>query len=167
MKTFVAPTDEIAAALHRGELSEIEIAMPKPPLGCVYLMNGAGDKACCYAPERDLGNFTGPCWVPPTPTSKDHLLPCPYAPGDTIAVKERWRVASLHGSGWDIQYHSDLRYRWIQDYEPSYKPAGEWCCASKMATRWSDTRLLVLANDCREREGEWRWIVTVRKENVS
>lgn len=91
MKTYTAANDSEARSLHDGTQTLVVVPMRQPPTGCVYLMNANGDKACCYYQFSDLGNYTGPCWVPPTPTSTDHLLPAPYVPGDVVGVKEAWR----------------------------------------------------------------------------
>jgi hypothetical protein len=181
MKTFVAPTDEIAAALHRGELSEIEIALePQPEL------NVCGDMGmvCEYGKWR-ISNFhgyrPGPEWS------------CPYAPGDVVAVKEAWRIETDwigYRRGRMIATSASLNFR---DYEDGQDKPGTrqyWTdIPFRYQARWADfmtgkvdlpdppwrkphqlpiwavrTRLLVLAIDCREKDGEWRWIVKVRKE---
>lgn len=75
-----------------GATLAIMLCEHQPPMDCVYLMNGNGDKACCYAPKMDPdGDYTGPCWVPPNPQVADHLLPAPLAPGDRIGLREEWR----------------------------------------------------------------------------
>lgn len=56
---------------------------PQPPFGCIYGINGAETHAICCAADNHA------VWVPPTPKSKDHRLPCPYGgPGDLLWVKE-------------------------------------------------------------------------------
>ena len=66
------------------------IVKPQPAHSCHYEMNGSGNAALHLA---DAG---GPNqYVPPTPRSKDHRLPCPYGqPGDRLWVRETWREDS-------------------------------------------------------------------------
>lgn len=86
------------------------IIKPQPPVDCVYQVNSAQSAACCYCPKLDPnGDGCGNCWVPPTPRSKDHLLPCPYGqPGDHFWVREKWRV---HGV-----YHNKPT-RWVTSHQ--------------------------------------------------
>jgi len=69
---------------------------PQPPFGCSYAANGAMTHALCFA---DGPGGTIASWVPPTPKSADHRLPCPYGqPGDRLWVKETFKLnANLAG----------------------------------------------------------------------
>lgn len=64
------------------------LVKPQPPFGCIYGINGAQSHAICCAADNHA------VWVPPTPKSKDHRLPCPYGkPGDRLWVKETWGMS--------------------------------------------------------------------------
>lgn len=78
---------------------------PQPPFGCAYTINGAGSDALCYALANEARGPKGETiWVPPTPTSQDHRLPCPYGrPGDRLWVRETWRY--FGGQEYEYQQH--------------------------------------------------------------
>ena len=64
------------------------VVSPQPPFGCAYVVNGAKSHALCFA---TMGSPVPGCeiWVPPTSTSSDHRLACPFgSPGDRIRVRE-------------------------------------------------------------------------------
>ena len=84
------------------------IVKPQPAHSCHYEMNGAGNAALHLA---DAG---GPNqYVPPTPRSKDHRLPCPYgAPGDRLWVRE---------NGWQRPERSERDMRDGADTWPAYE----------------------------------------------
>lgn len=65
---------------------------PQPPAGCLYELNGAGTHALCRA-DDGRGAHARSVWVPPTPTSVDHRLPCPYSVGDRLRVLEAWATS--------------------------------------------------------------------------
>jgi len=154
VKTYICKSDTEGEGLHEGTITELVIPIAKLP---AYYVEGK--KPQQYGPAAfAFLDMADPIGTYPT------CRVCPYTPGDRIAVKERWRVAGTHNSGFDIQF-ADGRYRKIEnDYEPSYKPAGEWCCASKLAKRWCDTHLLCGSVACREQDGRWVWIVGVKRE---
>jgi hypothetical protein len=82
---FSAPM--VRAILEGRKTQTRRVVKPQPPMGCRYEINGARSHALCVA----TGTFTDgrPIYVPPTPQSVDHRLPCPYgAPGDTLWVRE-------------------------------------------------------------------------------
>lgn len=82
---FSAPM--VRAILAGAKTQTRRVVQPQPPNGCSYAINGAQSAAVCAAvlPSGE------PVFVPPTPRSQDHLLPCPHgAPGDTLWVRETW-----------------------------------------------------------------------------
>ncbi len=81
----------IRAILEGRKTQTRRIVNPQPPAGCYYAINGNHDKACCLFEDNSMPG--GLRCVPPTPTSSDHLLPCPYGrPGDRLWVRETWRT---------------------------------------------------------------------------
>lgn len=70
-------TPRMAELVHRGLKTQTRrVVKPQP-----YTINGAGDHALCLGPN-------GEC-VPPTATSVDHRLACPYGgPCDNLFVRE-------------------------------------------------------------------------------
>lgn len=68
------------------------VVKPQPPMGCAYLINANGSAALCVDEESARsGMRKSTRFVPPTPRSKDHRLPCPYgASGDRLWVRETW-----------------------------------------------------------------------------
>jgi hypothetical protein len=68
------------------------VVKPQPPMGCAYLINANGDAALCVDEESARAGVTASTrFVPPTPRSKDHRLPCPYGrPGYRLWVRETW-----------------------------------------------------------------------------
>lgn len=86
------------------------IVRPQPPFGCIYTINGAGTHALCMADDgRPPHDKT--VYVPPTATSTDHRLACPYGvPGDRLWVRETWRTSTVHdhiGISRSIEYRAD------------------------------------------------------------
>lgn len=76
----------VRAILEGRKTQTRRVVKPQPPCGCDYAMNGAMTAACCFQPG-DGGTIK--CWVPPTPTSENHLLPCLHGtPGDQLWVRE-------------------------------------------------------------------------------
>ena len=80
-------------AIMRGEKTQTRRAIkPQPANGCRYEINGAMNAALHVSGQ--WGNHpTDPIrFVPPTPKSEDHRLPCPYGqPGDRLWVRETWQ----------------------------------------------------------------------------
>ncbi len=76
----------VRAILEGRKTQTRRVVKPQPPYGCDYAMNGAMTAACCFQPG-DGGTIK--CWVPPKPTSRNHLLPCPYgAPMGRLWLRE-------------------------------------------------------------------------------
>jgi hypothetical protein len=87
---FSAPM--VRALLAGTKTQTRRLVKPQPPFGCRYLINGANNAALCQSLDNPA------VWVPPTPSSGDHRLPCPYGqPGDRLWVKETHRF----GIAWD------------------------------------------------------------------
>jgi hypothetical protein len=87
---FSAPM--VRALLAGTKTQTRRLVKPQPPFGCRYLINGANNAALCQSLDNPA------VWVPITPSSVDHRLPCPYGqPGDRLWVKETHRF----GIGWD------------------------------------------------------------------
>lgn len=63
------------------------VVNPQPPCGCLYEINGAGTHALCRGDDGREAH-AGSRWVPPTPKSRDHRLPCPYI--GSLWVREAW-----------------------------------------------------------------------------
>lgn len=77
----------VRAILAGAKTQTRRVVKPQPPADCTYAINGAQSAAVCAAvlPSGE------PVFVPPTPRSKNHLLPCPYgAPDDDLWVRETW-----------------------------------------------------------------------------
>jgi hypothetical protein len=91
---FSAPM--VRAILAGTKTQTRRIVKPQPPHSTWYKINGAQSHACCGADAQSIGDQSiGDLvfWVPPTPRSKDHLLPCPYgSPGSHLYVKESWAI---------------------------------------------------------------------------
>lgn len=85
---------EMVRAILEGRKTQTRrIIKPQPPHSCQYKINGNLSHALCYG----TGKYENIC-VPPTPTSKDHRLPCRYGkPGDRLWVRETW----IHGVEYD------------------------------------------------------------------
>lgn len=83
--------DNMVRALLDGQKTQARrVIHPQPSPGCYYVVNGAQTHALQFGNERPH-NSPNPLCVPPTPTSKDHRLPCPYGKlGDRLWVKEPW-----------------------------------------------------------------------------
>ena len=122
------------------------LVKPQPPHSCRYEINGAESHALCVGP--------GGVWVPPTPRSLDHRLPCPYGrPGDLLWVKETWTSLGYGGGfGAELHYKADghdfrvweqrERHRRIIDPLPNrddkYRPTewGAWR-SPRFMPRWA------------------------------
>lgn len=84
------------------------IVKPQPPHSCHYAINGNKEKACCLWTEAWENKQFDRCFVPPTPKSKDHLLPCPYGkPGDHLWVRETCRAKELADGQDGVLYEAD------------------------------------------------------------
>lgn len=107
-------------ALLRGEKTQTRRAVkPQPAYGCRYEMNGAGTHAL------HLSDVPGREFVPPTPRSVDHLLPCPYGePGDRLWVRETWAPCDDLVLNHDLDdpenvaYRADLSARFFDGLQP-------------------------------------------------
>lgn len=91
---------------------------PQPPLGCEYGINGAKSHAICSAIDNPS------TWVPPTPKSKDHRLPCPYGqPGDRIVMLTTWATEKQYDGTKPARLPDNARIwsLWDGDTKP------EWC----------------------------------------
>lgn len=105
-------------ALLRGEKTQTRRAVkPQPAYGCRYEMNGAGTHAL------HLSDVPGREFVPPTPRSVDHRLPCPYGePGDRLWVRETFAPRYFDNG------HPGYRADWTSAAadvcaEPKWKPS--------------------------------------------
>lgn len=95
-------SSEMVRAILAGKKTQTRrLVKPQPPRGTVLTMNGAGDRALCFA-EPGIGPHL--VCVPPTPRSRDHRLPCPYGvPGDRLWVRETFCLR-------DPEYHPERGY---------------------------------------------------------
>lgn len=93
---FSAPM--VRAILSGAKTVTRRIVRPQPPHGCAYMMNGSGNAALCLDEQSALHGITAATrFVPPTPRSADHRLPCPHGvPGDMLWVREAWSAWFLH-----------------------------------------------------------------------
>ena len=74
----------VRAIFADGKTQTRRVMKPQPACGCIYEMNGNGDKAVHWDGKQ--------LFVPVRPTSASHLLPCRFGgPGDHLYVREAWR----------------------------------------------------------------------------
>ncbi len=97
----------VRAILEGRKTQTRRVMRPQPACGCIYEINGNHDKAVHWNGDRD-----NPLYVPPTPRSKDHLLPCPYGqPGDRLWVRETFKAFQAGfpkiEDGWCVNYRAD------------------------------------------------------------
>jgi hypothetical protein len=88
-RPVVLAAAEVRAILDGSMTRLRRVIKPQPACGCRYEINGAESAALHVAGEwgKDI------VFVPPTPTSKDHRLPCPFGkPGDLLWVRESWAL---------------------------------------------------------------------------
>lgn len=91
-RLVVSDTALVRGILNGTKTTHQELISPPPPHGCEYRINGNHDKACCVFPDERYPGGIGFC--PPTPTSADHLLPCPYGgPGSKVWVAEPFSMS--------------------------------------------------------------------------
>ena len=159
---------------------------PQPPATCEYKINGSKSAACCYVPP--LGPET--CWVPPTATSKDHLLPCPYGkPGDRLWVREtfyndmpRWtsritlqvnevRVERLHEITEKDALDEGFSFRCIND-DPNVIRHAVWPNEPKLSDPSSAKEAFrklwgVINGDESWALNPWVWVVSFEKLEAS
>lgn len=114
--------DMVRAILDGRKTQTRRAVKPQPACGCVYSMNGAGDKAVHWN-----GDNKAPLYVPVSATSASHLLTCPYGqPGDELWVRETWGVGCrpCPVEGWvdGIEYRADEAYLDDIDDLPLYTP---------------------------------------------
>jgi len=83
---FSAPM--VKAILAGTKVVTRRVVNPQPPCGCLYEINGAGAHALCRGDDGREAH-AGSRWVPPTPKSRDHRLPCQYI--GSLWVREAWK----------------------------------------------------------------------------
>jgi len=88
-------SDMVRAILDGRKTQTRRVVKPSfPPMNCVYKMLGNGSHLGCFADE-EKHTFAA---VPPTPTSKDHRIKCPYGEiGDQIWVRETHAILRMEG----------------------------------------------------------------------
>lgn len=116
----------VRAILEGRKTQTRRIVKPQPPASCAYSINGADSHALCHA----QGNLS--IWVPPTPKSTDHRLPCPYGqPGDRLWVRETWQYADWTDDGYPfIRYAADNESKLFEGGIPDaweQKLEDAWC----------------------------------------
>jgi len=123
----------IRAILAGAKTQTRRIVKPQPPHSCRYEINGAFSHALCLA--DDPSRPGGLAFVPPTATSRDHRLACPYGrPGDQLYVREKFRcVAWDEDANTTMEYAADGAQRYIDDDGPD-DPLF-WC--DRQCSRWS------------------------------
>jgi hypothetical protein len=100
---FSAPM--VRALLDGRKTMTRRVVKPQPPFDCSYAINGARTHALCYQTSKTLKNAV---WVPPTPKSTDHRLPCPYGqPGDRLWVRETFALEPKSYAGDKVIYRAD------------------------------------------------------------
>lgn len=113
---FNAPM--VCAILEGRKTQTRRVVKPQPPLGCEYGINGAKSHAICSALDNPS------TWVPPTPKSKDHRLPCPYGqPGDRLVMLTTWATEKQYDGTKPsrLPYNARIWSLWTDDTKP------EWC----------------------------------------
>lgn len=117
-RPIVVSSMMVRALLNGRKTQARRVIHPQPANGCYYEINAAQTAALHLA----IGPTDNPNrYVPPTPKSKSHLLPCPYGrPGDQLWVKESWAINSLD---YDIQPPLDGR--------PSFQKRTCWYLATE------------------------------------
>lgn len=99
----------------------------QPPMGCEYFINGNGTHAVCFA-EGTI-KTPNPVCVPPTPTSKDHRLPCPFEVGMRLWVRETTIISPKHfNDGSDCNAHDSDGVPRIVQYLATHpnREASDW-----------------------------------------
>src|ERR1041385_4565813 len=90
-RPIIMSAHSVRAILAGKKTQTRRVIKPQPPCRCYYEVNGAGTHALCLFEDVTQPGGLGFC--PPTGTSKDHRLPCPYGvPGDVLWVKENFAL---------------------------------------------------------------------------
>jgi hypothetical protein len=153
MKTYVAPTNEIAAGLHNGTITELVIPCDPQP-------DGAARFSGCDRPEPYISDRKG--------SARYFAIGefCPYQPGDRIAVKEAcWMDQPFHAlAGLATVYAADVANR----PKSTNPPFQNWIrySASRMPIREIRTHLICHSSACRQVDGVWCWVVKVTREGT-
>lgn len=138
---------EMVRAILEGRKTQTRrMVKPQPPCLCEYEINGAKSHALCFhrveiTPEGNCrGSKPARLWVPPTPKSKDHRLPCPFGvPGDRLYVRETWScMEQKPHAGCEVAYRADLNGGSSQVWEP-------WAPSIHMP-RWASRITLEVTN---------------------
>ena len=100
-RPIIFNADMVRAILDGRKRQTRRVVKPQPPFGCEYAINGNHSHAACYSDEVvDGAAVPRRVWVPPTPTSTDHRLACPYGkPGETLWVRETWFYGYVEWDG--------------------------------------------------------------------
>ena len=137
---FSAPM--VRAILDGRKTQTRRVVKPQPANGCIYQMNGARDKAVHWDGKG--------CFVPPTPKSENHLLPCPYGQhGDKLWVRETWQGfcrTSYEYDEWESMQSPKDRYE--GNYTPVYRADGKnfpekWFPAIHMPRKYCRIELVI------------------------
>jgi len=80
---------------------------PQPPCDCSYEINGAMTHALCFSAKPGVTTIPK-LWVPPTATSTDHRLPCPYPVGTILYAKETFSADGAFGADGRKLYRADI-----------------------------------------------------------
>jgi hypothetical protein len=97
-------TSMVQAILAGRKMQTRRVVKPQPAMLCRYEINGAGTHALHLGPPLKPGDAMS--FVPPTPRSKDHRLPCPHGvPGDRLWVREAF--THITGNGIRVHYRAD------------------------------------------------------------
>lgn len=163
-------TPENAQKVHDGRKTQTRrIVKPQPPYKCEYVINGASSHALCRSTDQPIK------WVPPTPLSVDHRLPCPFGTlGDRLWVREKWHPVKNYGQANGMKYvlfpdggqkYSDGTYcpNTIKEYAPGawdnikFKPSihmPRWACRTvlELTEVWVE-RLQAISPDDARAEG--------------
>lgn len=106
------------------------VITPQPPAGCEYMINGAGSHALC----RSMTDPT--LWVPPTATSTDHRLVCPWGgPWDHAWIREAHTVANKGTEDQSVLYRGDPMFQGMTEFDWRWTPSihmPKWACRTHL-----------------------------------